>query len=220
MPHEKMTIPNLWNAGDNILLRGMYDNRPVHVQSLRVVKDTPKETALYIWPGAGCVASSRYIHYGHEWVSVRWQETINNTLQLEKYSWHTNRFLILLEPEKFYSTIYIWNATSSQFVCYYINFQLPFRRTPLGFDTLDLDLDIVIDRSLHWMWKDEDDFQEGIRAGGIRPEWVREIERSKIEVLERIENRAYPLDASWLDWQPDVSWSLPYLPENWSEVNF
>jgi len=42
--------------GDNVLLRGMYNHRPVYVQSCRVVKDTPEETALFIWPGAECVA--------------------------------------------------------------------------------------------------------------------------------------------------------------------
>lgn len=122
--------------------------------------------------------------------------------------------------EKFYSTIYIWDATSREFVCYYINFQLPFRRTPLGFDTLDLDLDLVIDPSFTWEWKDEVEYQQGIHAGGIRREWVREVERAQPEVFKRIEQQAYPLNGSWLNFQPDPNWSLPYLPKNWDEVNF
>lgn len=215
-----MTKPNLWNKGDNVLLRGMYNSRPVYVQSLRVVKDTPEETALLIWPGAECMAPSGYIHHGHNGNWNRWTETLSNTLQMEKYLWHTNRFLILLEPEKFYSTIYIWEAAFDKFVCYYINFQLPFRRTPLGFDTLDLDLDIVIETSLNWQWKDEHEYQRGIRAGGIRSEWVREIEHAQDEVFARIEKHVYPLDASWLNWRPDPSWLTPCLPENWDEVNY
>ncbi|MDO9300193.1 MAG: DUF402 domain-containing protein [Anaerolineales bacterium] len=215
-----MTKLNLWNEGDNVLLRGVYDNRPIYVQSLRVVKDTPEETALLVLPGAECVAPSGYIHHGHDWNLVRWQETLGNSLQLEKYLWHTNRFLILLEPEKFYSTIYIWEAASDKFVCYYINFQLPFRRTPLGFDTLDLDLDIVIEASLKWQWKDKHEYQDGIRTGGIKPEWVKEIERAQNEVFARIEKQTYPLDASWMNWQPDPAWSTPYLPENWDEINY
>jgi protein associated with RNAse G/E len=214
-----MTKSNLWNKGDNVLLRGIYNNRPAYVQSLRVVKDTPDETALLIWPGAECAAPSGYIHLGHAaW--DRWAETLTNTLQMEKYIWHTNRFLILLEPEKFYSTIYIWNAASDKFICYYINFQLPFRRTPLGFDTLDLDLDILIEATHKWKWKDEDEYQNGIHTGGIKPEWVGEIERAQNEVLARIEKHIYPLDASWLNWHPDATWAVPYLPENWDEVNY
>lgn len=215
-----MTMPNLWKVGDNVLLRGMYDKHPVYVQSLRVVKDTPEETALFICPGAECVAPGDYIRHGHKWNLVRWQETMSNTLQLEKYIWHSKRFLILLEPRKYYSTIYIWSGTFGQFVCYYINFQLPFSRTPLGFDTLDLDLDLIIDPSLKWEWKDEDEYQDAIRAGGIRPEWVREIEHAKVEVFDRIGRRAYPLDASWQNWQPDPAWELPYLPKNWNDANF
>ncbi len=142
-----MTKLNLWNKGDNVLLRGVYNHRPAYAQSLRVVKDTPKETALLIWPGAECAAPAGYIHLGHAaW--DRWAETLTNTWQLEKYLWRANRFLVLLEPEKFYSTIYTWNAASNRFVGYYINFQIPFRRTPLGFDTFDLDLDLLIEASL------------------------------------------------------------------------
>ncbi len=212
-----MTNPNLWKKGDNVLLRGVYDGRPVYVQSLRVVKDTPEETALLILPGAECVAPSGYIRYGHgTW--DRWTETLANTLKLEKYLWHTNRFLILLEPEKFYSTIYISDAASDRFVCYYINFQLPFLRTKLGFDTLDLDLDIVIDVSGKWQWKDEEEYQQAIRAGVIRPEWVNEVEHAQTEIFSRLEQRSYPLDDSWLNWKPDPSFPLPYLPKNWDEV--
>ena len=210
---------NLWNEGENVLLRGVYNGRPTYVQSVRVVKDTPEETALLIWPGAECVAPSGYIHHGHDSHWDRWSETLTNTLQLEKYFWHTNRFLILLEPEKFYSTIYIWIAASSKFVCYYINFQLPFHRTRLGFDTLDLDLDLVIWTSYEWEWKDMDEYQHGIRTGGIQSDWVKEIERAKKEVFARLEKRLYPLNSSWLNWRPGPNWTVPYLPENWEVVD-
>ena len=214
-----MTEPNLWNAGENVLLRGVFDGHPVYIQSARVVKDTPQETVLLIWPGAECMVPNGYIHHAHDaekW--DRWHETLTNTLQLEKFIWHTNRFLILLEPEKFYSTIYIWEAASDNFLCYYINFQLPFRRTRLGFDTLDLDLDIVIQPSHDWQWKDMDEYQRGIRAGGIRPDWVKKIEEAQKDVFARVEKRAYPLDASWFNWRPDSNWSAPKLPENWDQI--
>lgn len=215
-----MTKLNLWNEGDPVILRGVYNNHPTYVQSVRVIKDTPEETALLVLPGAECMVPDGYIHHAHDaskW--DRWQETLANSVQLEKFTWRTNRFLILLEPEKFYSTIYIWEAASDQFVCYYINFQLPFQRTRLGFDTLDLDLDIVIEASHEWQWKDMDEYQHGIRMGGIQSDWVKNVEHAQSEVFARIEKRAYPLDASWLNWRPDPNWSAPRLPENWDEIN-
>ncbi len=206
-----------WNEGDAVLLRGMYESRPVYIQSVHVVKDTPEEIALVIWPGAECAAPSGYIHQkhgdGNPW--KRWQETLTDTLHLEKYIWHTNRFLILLEPEKYFASLYIWKDASDEFVGYYINFQLPFTRSRLGFDTLDLDLDIVIEPSYRWRWKDVEDYQHAIRMGGIRPEWVHGVEQARGEIASRLRDRAYPLDGTWLNWRPDPTWTAPRLPPDW-----
>ena len=207
---------NLWKEGDAVVLRGVYEGRPTYAQSMRVIRDTPDETALLIWPGAECAVPKGYIHHPHDaskW--DRWAETLTNSLDLQPYTWHTNRFLVLLEPEKFYATIYIWEAEPNQFSCYYINFQLPFRRTPIGFDTLDLDLDIVIEPDFQWKWKDAGEYEHGIRSGGIKTEWVNEIEQAKKEVFARINKREYPLNSYWLNWQPDASWQTPQLPQNW-----
>lgn len=205
----------LWNEGASVVLRGMYEGRPVYVQSARVVKDTPEETALLIWPGAECMVPSGYLGHAHSPEWNRWQETLTDSLNLTKAPWHTNRFLILLQPEKYYSFMYIWEDASDRFECYYVNFQLPFRRTRLGFDTLDLDLDIIIDPDYVWTWKDVDEYQNAIRAGGIRPEWAKAVERARTEVSVRYSNRAYPLDGAWRDWRPAPGWSPPTLPNDW-----
>lgn len=207
----------MWSEGEALLLRGMYAGRPTHVQSVRVVWDTPGETALAIWPDAECAAPAGYIHhrYGENGKWDRWKEILTGPRYLEKYLWRSNRFLILLEPEKYYSSIYMWEAVSGAFLCYYINFQLPYRRTRLGFDTLDLDLDIVIEPDYEWHWKDTGEYQEGIRAGGITPQWVEAVEHAQSEVGERLSERRYPLNGAWLDWKPDLSWTPPRLPPDW-----
>lgn len=205
------------NEGEPVLLRGMFDGHPTYVQSARVVKDSPQESLLAIWPGAECAAPHGYLHNKHRdgvhW--DRWTETLAHDLRLEKYIWHTNRFLILLEPEKYFSTLYMWEAASDEFFCYYINFQLPFTRSRLGFETLDLDLDIVIGPDYKWHWKDVDDYQRGIQVGGIRPEWVSRVEQARAEVASRLKERRYPLDGAWLNWRLDPSWSPPCLPSDW-----
>ena len=137
---------------------------------------------------------------------------------LREFTWQTNRILIFLEREKYYSTFLFWDHEADQFSCYYINFQLPYRRSHCGFDTLDLDLDIVIDPQYNWKWKDEEDYQEGIREGGIQEEWVKGIEQSQADVLDRINKKRYPLDGSWLEWRPDPAWVPPELPDRWQVV--
>jgi predicted RNA-binding protein associated with RNAse of E/G family len=138
--------------------------------------------------------------------------------QLAKYTWQTNRLLLIFEPEKYYSTILFWNHASNQFLCYYINFQLPFQRNQTAVDTLDLDLDIVIHPDFSYEWKDVDDYQKAIEHGVIDHEWMKEIDAAKEEVLSRLGKRSYPFDGSWLTWKPDPAWRPPHLPENWDKI--
>jgi protein associated with RNAse G/E len=210
----------MWKAGDTVALRGVYRTWACYVQSARVIKDTAQETVLLVEPGAECAWPAGYIYRRHGDGSPwdRWHDTMHNTLDVQIHEWHTNRFLILLEPQRYFATFYIWEQASGEFQYYYINFQLPFVRSTFGFDTLDLDLDILVDLENKWEWKDVDDYQHGIRSGGITAEWVDGIEKAKDEVFARIEKSMYPLDRSWLEWRPDASWPKTRLPANWDVV--
>ncbi len=200
--------------GESAVLYGIYNQRPCYVQSVIVVKDTPEEVALYLMPGAECAAPPGYIHQKHgdhsDW--QRWDDMLGNAWTLEKFTWHTSRFLILLEPQKFYATFYIWEHLSGAFQCYYINFQLPFTRSLLGFETFDLELDLLIAPDYRWKWKDVTEYQLGIEKGVLRPEWIQNIEQAKPEVFSRLEQRRYPLNGAWLHWQPNPHWVAPRLP--------
>lgn len=203
--------------GTNIALRGMYNHRPWYVESAIVVKDTPQEVALLVAPGAECAAPPEYIHgkhgESHQW--DRWGLMSGERWQLERYRWHTNRFLVLLESGKFYSINYIWNDASDAFLGYYVNFQLPFERSQYGFDTFDLELDLVIDPELRWRWKDFEEYQQGIAKGCLRPEWGQGVEQAKADVFARLEGRLYPFDGTWFQWRPNPAWAASHLPEGW-----
>lgn len=206
-----------WQPGEIVALRGMYQRQPWYIQAARVVQDSPEEVALLLLPGAECAAPYGYIHQKHgpdgEW--QRWDEMLNPPWQLEKYRWRTNRFLILLKPGEFFATYYLWEDATDLFKCYYINFQLPFRRSLCGFDAFDLELDLVIAPDYTWEWKDSAEYQRGIEQGLLLPEWVEGIEAAQPELFARLEQRRYPLDGSWLNWKPDPSWTAPNLPDGW-----
>jgi hypothetical protein len=216
-----LNTTHLYQPGQNCVLRGVIDGKVWLAQSVTVVKDAPHETILYLPVGAQCAFPAGYwrwrIHqdFSH---GTRWEEAARGAFTLRKFEWMRNRLLIFLEPEKYYAPMLFWDDASGEFNCYYINFQLPYRRGPLGFDTLDLDLDIVVEPDGRWEWKDEDEYREGIRLGGIRPEWVQGIQAATPEALERIARRTPPLDGAWLTWRPDPTWELPRLPEGWREV--
>ena len=208
-------------AGESCVLRGVVNNQVWLAESVIVVEDKPEETVLLLMPGAQCAFPEGYWRWRKNKdfsQGTRWQEAQRDHISLREFSWERNRLLIFLEPEKFYSCYLFWDHASGQFICHYINFQLPYHRSHCGFDTLDLDLDIVIDPQYNWEWKDEDEYQAGISEGGIQEEWVRRIEKSQEEVFDRINKRSYPFDGSWLQWQPIPTWLPPKLPERWQVV--
>ena len=205
-----------WQPGDAVAWRGIYRNKVWHVQTVLVVKDTPEEIAVALLPGAECVAPEGYLN-GKDSTKRRWNFK-EKAWESQDYLWRTNRLLILLEPEKYYSTMYFWRDDSNEFLCYYINFQLPFQLSHRGVDTLDLDLDLIINPDFGYKWKDEEDYQKAIDNGVIIPEWTREIERAKKEVLDKLEKHQYPYDGSWLNWMPNPNWSPPKLLENWDKI--
>ncbi|MBA4385317.1 MAG: hypothetical protein C0410_11325 [Anaerolinea sp.] len=209
-----------WKSGESCVLRGIVNSQVWLAQSVIVVEDKPELTILVLLPGAQCAtpegvwrreSDKEYAH------SSRWQSAPGEHFYLQEYIWKTNRVLIFLEPQKYYSCMLFWEHQSDQFAGYYINFQLPYKRSHCGFDTLDLDLDIVIDPQYNWQWKDMDAYEHGIQEGGIHVEWVRGIEKVKPEVFKRIDERSYPMDGSWVNWEPDPIWSPPELPKNWNK---
>ena len=214
-------MKNCWETGESCVLRGIVNHQVWLAELVIVVKDGPKQTVLLLMPGAECAFPEGYWRWkknrDHS-DGTRWQEARSEHIQLRKFSWLTNRVLIFLEPKKYYACFLFWDQASDRFNSYYINFQLPYWRSHCGFDTLDLDLDIVVDPGYHWEWKDEEDYQEGIREGGILDEWAQGIERSKAEVFDRIRQQSDPINGSWLTWRPDPGWVAPRLPENWQVV--
>jgi len=206
----------MWKPGDVIAWRGIYRNQVWHAQTVIVVKDTPEEIVMALLPGAECVAPEGYLN-GKDSNKRRWNFK-DNDWEKQNYLWRSNRLLLLLQPQKYYSTIYFWNNESNEFLCYYINFQLPFQRSHCGVDTLDLDLDLIINPDFSFEWKAEDDYQKAIDNGVIMPQWTQEIEMAKKEVFDKLEKRQYPFDGSWLNWMPDPSWSPPKLPLNWDKI--
>ena len=205
-----------WKSGDTVVWRGIYRNRVWHAVPTTVVRATTDELVLVLTPGTPCMAEEDYAR-GKKNGKRRW-DFRHEDWKLENFTWHNNRLLYILEPEKFYSPILFWDHETNRFLCYYINFQLPFRRSHCAIDTLDLDLDLIIYPDFSYKWKDVDDYEKGIEMRVILPEWVDQIEAAKMEVLDKLEKRQYPFDGSWLDWMPAPTWSPPKLPENWDKI--
>lgn len=206
----------MWKPGDIVVWREKFNDRIWHAHTAIAVKDSPEETVLVFLPGSEGMGPENWVDEKKEGIHP-W-DFIDTTWNLKNYSWRTFCTLFLLEPQKYYTIVYYWNAESGQFLSYYVNFQTPFTRSHRGIETRDLELDLIVNPDFSYRWKDLEEYQKGVQSGVIFSEWVSGIELAKKDILDKLVLRQYPFDGSWLNWTPDPAWYAPKLPENWDKI--
>ena len=210
---------SFFSHGSIIAIRGLIYGRVRFVQSVIVEHDTADESAVVLLPGAQCAFPDWYAKKRDDGPlhSSRWAEALKKQWELHIIEWSTNRFLMITRPGDFYSVYLIWDHGTDRFICYYVNFQLPYARNHYGFDTYDLELDIVVEPNGEWRLKDQPAYLEGIRTGVIRREWADAVAKEKDAVIATIEKRKYPFNNYWRDYMVDQSWMPPRLPDGWEQ---
>ena len=139
--------------------------------------------------------------------------------RLAELRWNTPDQLVIASTGASHAAIARWESSAERrLVDWYINLQAPLRATPLGWDTTDYALDVVISPDLKTgRWKDEDQLSELVRAGyfseGEAAEFYREGER----VLAAARAGERPFSEGWERWRPDESWLVPALPAGWQD---
>ncbi|MFJ8539033.1 DUF402 domain-containing protein [Streptomyces sp. NPDC093591] len=126
--------------------------------------------------------------------------------------WQETELLLWKPPTVWFSVNAFY--TSAGLRNWYVNFEHPTRRTPAGFDTFDLTVDLVVDPDLSGIrWKDEDEYAHVRRLGIVTDTEHRAVDAARAQVLAMLEERSGPFaDATWASWQWEPSWPPPRLP--------
>jgi hypothetical protein len=121
-------------------------------------------------------------------------------------------------PDTSYAILLLLNDDGSP-RGWYVNLQTPLARTPVGFDTVDHALDILVtlDRS-SWTWKDEDELAEAIALGLFTEADAASFRSWGERAVEHLVLRQPPFDVDWEDWRLDPAWPVPQLPPGWDTV--
>ena len=127
--------------------------------------------------------------------------------------------LIVAPRTEQFSLIVRFVGESMQVAEWYVNLQAPFWRTPVGYDSTDHILDVVIaaDRQ-SWQWKDEAEFESALQRGYLTPAEAQGIRDAGHRAVELARAGAPPFLDSWRDWRPGAMWPLPALPPGWDRV--
>ena len=177
---------------------------------MRVVEDRGDFVALYLQPGSSVI---RMGDANGEPTRDFYQAT-----RKVEGTWGINHALHLVRFGDRHSVQLFWDEHTWEFRCWYINFQDPLRRSRLGFDSMDLTLDLVIAPDLdRWQWKDEDEFGQGIEFGWYTRSQFDELKAYGQAVAQSAMRGAPPFNEPWPDWRPDPAWAAPALPPDWDE---
>ncbi|MEV5505348.1 DUF402 domain-containing protein [Streptomyces orinoci] len=181
--------------GEVIVRREILDDREWLVHPVRVVADDGHTLAVHLAQGTPLTFGTGPFRWGpHPWSALepRWQS--EGVLQLQR-------------PGENYA---VWGRWSGAvFQGWYVNFQLPLRRTERGFDTLDQELDLWIpgDGSPH-RWKDVAEFEERVRSGGFTAAEEKAVRAAAAEVAGLLERGECWWEA-WRDWRAPQEWEVP-----------
>jgi hypothetical protein len=195
-------------VGSLITRREINWGRPVIAWPVYVVRDDDELLVTYTPTGAPfSYASGDYSVQlqHHPW----WPKT----------AWVGHGTLMLQRPGDRYAVWLFWERPGRTFACWYFNLQDPFRRTPIGYDTEDHELDLVqrVDGALSF--KDVEAFEELTRLGRYSPARAVGIRELGNELAATINAGAGWWDADWSRWTPPTTWrDPPAVRDDWAEV--
>jgi hypothetical protein len=204
----------MWSSGNQVLYREVTHGKVWTARPVTVIQDTHDLIALYLrdhttWKV--CAPPDAGTDLLHCKANLRQWKLIDAV-------WSYGDTVFLISPGMAHAVHVMWNQ-QRKFVGWYVNLQEPVRRTSLGFDFLDQELDIVVSLDLNWRWKDNSHLEQAQKLGLFSPEQVRAILQEGQQVIENIRAKAVPFDGSWNNWRSPTDWSTPCLPGGWDQVD-
>ena len=208
--NNAVTSTKYFQPGDAVAYRGVWRRKLWWACAATVVEDGPNLTTLFWRAGTPVLrpASRPTV-----------QSILRNEVEPIHGEWIRTDVLSLTQPGCAHTVDLMWEAVQDNLVCWYVNLQEPLRRTKVGFDTMDQQLDIVIspDKS-KWQWKDEDEFAEAVEIGVFSKEEAAAIRAEGEYVIRLLESNQSPFCDGWENWTPPEGWGISSFPPGWDRI--
>jgi hypothetical protein len=198
-----------WSPGDAVVVREVWHGRVFEARPSIVVHDEPELITLVVPGNVSCG-----VPVGEDGAELRLPDRPWNLAVRERGD--ARAILSFAWPDTPYAVLRWLSKDETPF--WYVNLQEPLRRTPLGFDTVDHALDVIVWLDGSWSWKDEDELAEAVEHGLFTPAEAERFRSDGELAVARILDREPPFDRDWSSWRPDPTWSTPSLPEGWDRV--
>lgn len=204
---NKGTEPMGWTNGQAIVRREMLQTGPWLGTIVFVVEDEPDMLVTYLPEGAP-----------FEFPEGDWPTPNGLHPWHGRDVWHGHGTLMLQRPGDAYAVWHFWDGPEREFVGWYLNLQEPFRRTSIGYDTQDLELDIWVYPDGSWAFKDLELLPQRVAEGRWTEAKVETIRAEGERLGERLNRGERWWPQQWSTWTPDATWIPPALPTGWASV--
>ena len=205
-----------WNRGDVVVRRerlGLFPDELAPPPTPRgvwlavpvfVVADDAEHLVSYIAPGA---------EFGFP--AGTWPTADGRHPWADRTGWSGAGCLMVQRPGEHHAVWHFWDGPERTFRCWYLNIQTAFARTELGYDTQDLELDIVVAPDGSYEVKDDDVMDDRISDGRYNADTVAWIRHYGRMLTNRLDTEGPWWDRSWASWTPPAQWVDPTLPTGW-----
>ena len=189
--------------------REVWRGRPWLANPLYVVEDSPELFVLYQPEGSPFAFGA-----GDDWPTATGRHPYAG-----RTGWVGEGPLGLHRPGDPFAVWAYWGGHDRRFLGWYVNIQVPFRRTPIGIDSLDLELDLLVTPELEVVVKDEDHVDQSAALGRFSAEEAAAIHATGVQLKHRIEQDGAFWDQSWSEWSPPRELlEVPPLRDDWESV--
>lgn len=187
-----------WAPGDLVVRREVWQGRVWLANPLYVVEDTEDLLVLYQPEGSPWGFGA-----GDDWPTPSGRHPYDG-----KAAWVGEGPLGLHRPGDPYA-VWCWWRPDRQFMGWYVNLQAPLRRTPIGVDSLDLELDLLVSPSFEVFLKDEAQVDVSAALGRFSAATATAIHDLGATVKAQIESGDRWWDDGWRDWTPPAELRIP-----------
>jgi hypothetical protein len=193
-----------WSPGETIVLRQVWQGRPLFAMPSVVVSDEHGLLVTYLPEGAAFGAVPGWPGGIHPWA--------------RRERWQGHGTLMLRRPGDRHSIWVFWQGEEREFACWYVNLEAPYRRSAIGIDTLDHELDLWSADGETWHLKDEEGVEQCVADGRFDEAEAVRIRADAADFRAEQERDGPWWDLGWAKWQPQQDLVTPSLPEGWERV--
>lgn len=186
----------MWQAGETIVRREVRNDGWCWLEvAVRVVRDDRELLATYIPRGAELAFPPG--PEAHPWST--------------RDRWEGHGVLMLQRPGEACAVWVFWEGPERRHACWYVNLQEPFRRRSDGYETQDLELDLIVHPDGRCERKDEELLEQRVREGRFTEDQLRDIRAEGFRIETELAAGRRWWDPYWALWEPDPAWDRATL---------